>query len=37
MGPSLREIAGQLSQACGAEVATAVVTNTLYGPGVTAV
>ncbi|MGH7540872.1 MAG: DUF512 domain-containing protein [Gemmatimonadota bacterium] len=35
MGPSLATLARELGEACGAEIATSAVTNTLYGPLVT--
>jgi putative radical SAM enzyme (TIGR03279 family) len=35
MGPSLTRLAGQMAEACGAEITTCAVPNTLYGPMVT--
>lgn len=35
MGPILTELAGEIAEACGADVETAVRTNSLYGPLVT--
>ena len=35
MGPTLMRLAGEIADACGAEVTTCPVSNTLYGPSVT--